>query len=81
MTPEQVGELRKYYKITFGSEEGQQVMKDLELRCHYHATTHTKGDVNETAFLEGQRAVILFIKGMLKEPNKQIEKHMKENNG
>ena len=81
MPPEQVGELRKYYRITFGSEEGQQVIKDLELRCHYHVTTHTKGDVNETAFLEGQRAVLLFIKGMLKEPNKQIEKEMKENNG
>ena len=46
MTPEQVGELRKYYQITFGTEEGKQVIKDLELRCHYHVTTHTKGDVN-----------------------------------
>ena len=81
MTPEQVGELRKYYQITFGTEEGKQVIKDLELSCHYHVTTHTKGDVNETAFLEGQRAVLLFIKGMLREPNKQIEKQMKENNG
>jgi hypothetical protein len=78
MTPEQVTELRKYYQITFGSEEGKQVLKDLELRCHYHATTHTKGDVNETAFLEGQRAVLLFIKGMLKELDKNLMKEIKK---
>ena len=38
----------------------------LEKRCHYHSTTNVKGDSHESAYMEGQRSVILFIKSMLR---------------
>jgi hypothetical protein len=40
-------------------------LEDLEKRCGFHTATHIKGDSHESAFLEGTRSVILFIKNML----------------
>jgi|TARA_R110000787_G_scaffold17321_1_gene54401 hypothetical protein len=57
--------LKQNYEIIFGSDEGKQVLTDLEKRCHYHSTTNVKGDSHESAYMEGQRSVILFIKSML----------------
>jgi len=53
------------YQTTFKSERGEKVLKDLENRCGFNVTTHIKGDSHESAFLEGQRSVVLFIKNML----------------
>ena len=53
------------YKQVFNSDNGKKVLDDLERRCSYHTTTHVKGDSHESAFLEGTRSVILFIKNML----------------
>jgi|TARA_E500000178_G_scaffold319835_1_gene342464 hypothetical protein len=53
------------YQTTFKSEGGEKVLKDLENRCGFNVTTHIKGDSHESAFLEGQRSVVLFIKNML----------------
>jgi hypothetical protein len=50
-------ELKKRYQFIFASDEGKNTLSDLEKRCHYHNT--------ESAYLEGQRSVILFIKSML----------------
>jgi len=58
-------DLIKHYKIVFGSDEAKSVMDDLEKRCFYNVTTFAKGDTNETAFFEGQRTVLLFIKSMI----------------
>jgi hypothetical protein len=58
--------LQKNYKFIFNTEEGKQVLTDLEKRCHYHSTTNVKGDSHESAYMEGQRSVILFIKSMLR---------------
>mgnify|MGYP003628491319 FL=1 len=58
--------LKQNYEIIFGSDEGKQVLTDLEKRCHYHSTTNVKGDSHESAYMEGQRSVILFIKSMLR---------------
>ena len=57
--------LKKNYKFIFNTEEGKRVLSDLEKRCHYHATTNVKGDSHESAYMEGQRSVLLFIKNML----------------
>ena len=46
--------------------KGKEVLLDLEKRCHYHSTTNVKGDSHESAYMEGQRSVILFIKSMLR---------------
>ena len=59
--------LQKNYKFIFNTEEGKEVLTDLEKRCHYHSTTNVKGDSHESAYMEGQRSVILFIKSMLRE--------------
>jgi len=57
------------YKIVFSSENGKRVLSDLEKRCHEFVTTHQKGDSHETAFLEGQRSVLIFIKNALNQTN------------
>jgi hypothetical protein len=44
---------------------------DLEKRCHYHSTTNVKGDSHESAYMEGQRSVLLFIKSMLQKENEK----------
>ena len=62
---EQINKLKEVYKIVFESDHGKQVMEDLEKRCHYNATTNVRGDSHESAYMEGQRSVLLFIKNML----------------
>lgn len=62
---EQINKLKEYYKIVFESDDGKIVMTDLEKRCHYNATTNIRGDSHESAYMEGQRSVLLFIKNML----------------
>ena len=59
--------LKKNYEYIFNTDEGKEVLVDLEKRCHYHSTTNVKGDSHESAYMEGQRSVVLFIKSMLRE--------------
>ena len=66
-----INRLKTNYKYIFNTDEGKEVLADLEKRCHYHSTTNVKGDSHESAYMEGQRSVILFIKSMLRE-NKEI---------
>ena len=61
-----LAQLRSDYKIIFGSDEGKRVLDDISKRCHESSTTFSKDNSHETAFLEGQRWVSLFIKAMLK---------------
>ena len=63
-------ELKNDYKITFSSEQGQRFLNDLEKRCHEFVTTFSKDNSHETAFLEGQRSTLIFIKAMIK-PHKE----------
>ena len=57
--------LKKNYQYLFNTDEGKEVLSDLEKRCHYHSTTNIKGDSHESAYMEGQRSVILFVKSKL----------------
>lgn len=59
-------QLRNDYKIVFGSDEGKRVLEDISIRCHESSTTFSKDNSHETAFLEGQRSMLLFIKAILK---------------
>jgi len=61
-----LAQLKKDYKIVFGSDEGKRVLEDISIRCHESTTTFSKDNSHETAFLEGQRSIALFIKAMLK---------------
>jgi len=63
-------ELQTDYKTVFNSDEGVRVMSDLEKRCHFMTTTNIKGDSHESAYMEGQRSVLLFIKSMLQKKDR-----------
>ena len=58
-------QLQTDYKTVFNTDEGERVIADLEKRCHFLTTTNIKGDSHESAYMEGQRSVLLFIKQML----------------
>ena len=68
MTPEDTREL---YKEVFTSVQGEQILEDLGVRFCEHSSTFSV-DPNETAYREGQRTVVLFIKSMLRD-HKQLE--------
>ena len=68
MTPE---DLRTIYKVVLNNQDGEKIISDLEARFHFYGSTFSP-DPNETAYREGQRTVVLFLKSMLreqKEPN------------
>ena len=66
-----ITKLKTNYKYIFNTDEGKEVLTDLEKRCHYHSTTNVKGDSHESAYMEGQRSVLLFIKSMLRKENEK----------
>ena len=66
-----INRLKINYKYIFNTDEGKEVLVDLEKRCHYHSTTNVKGDSHESAYMEGQRSVLLFIKSMLQKENEK----------
>jgi len=60
-----IKDLIQHYKAIFKSDDGKMVMDDLEKRCFYNTSTYNSKEPNETAFFEGQRTVLLFIKSMI----------------
>ena len=68
MTPEGTIAL---YKQVFTSDQGEQLLEDLGVRFCENSSTFSP-DPYETAYREGQRTVVLFIKSMLRD-RKQIE--------
>ena len=66
-----IQELKEKYKFVFNTDEGKAILNDLEKRCHYHSTTNVKGDSHESAYMEGQRSVLLFIKSMLQKESEK----------
>ena len=66
-----INRLKTNYKYIFNTDEGKEGLVDLEKRCHYHSTTNVKGDSHESAYMEGQRSVLLFIKSMLQKENEK----------
>ena len=68
-----IQELKEKYKFVFNTDEVKSILNDLEKRCHYHSTTNVKGDSHESAYLEGQRSVLLFIKSMLRKENINVK--------
>lgn len=62
---DEIKKIKEKYNQVFTQGTGEDVLKDLEIRFHVHNTT-MDNDINNLAYLEGQRSVILFIKNMLK---------------
>tara|TARA_B100000683_G_scaffold189278_1_gene182430 strand:- start:5292 stop:5513 length:222 start_codon:yes stop_codon:yes gene_type:complete len=65
-----IDELRAAYKLLFNTKDGETILKDLEARYHVNGSTFSP-DPTETAYREGQRTVVLFIKAMLADKPKR----------
>ena len=60
------------YKLVFDTEDGDKVLEDLGLRfCEQSSTFST--DPCETAYREGLRTVVLFIRSMLRDKQTEEE--------
>lgn len=57
--------LKIKYREAFLSEEGTAVLEDLQARFNINNTTFERGDPHFSAFLEGQRSVVLTIMRMI----------------
>ena len=68
-----IKKLKESYQYIFNTDEGKNVLSDLEKRCHFWSTKNVKGDSHESAYMEGQRSVLLFIKQMLQKENKDVK--------
>jgi len=53
------------YKRTFTGALADEVLKDLNRLCHADKTSWCPGDPTVTAFHEGQRAVLCYIKEIM----------------
>jgi hypothetical protein len=64
----QLKQLQGDYETTFNTKEGERVLADLE-SAYYNRISFSK-DPYETAFNEGNRAVIVRIKNLITRRNK-----------
>ena len=64
---------KEAFAFCFGERDGDIVLQDLEDRFFVHTPTFS-ADPYETAFREGQRAVVLYIKNMMStwEPPQEV---------
>jgi len=69
--PQRLNDIIAAYRMVFGSEDGETVLDDLEARFFMHAPTFVAGDPHESAYLEGQRSVVLTILHMISDERQQ----------
>jgi hypothetical protein len=62
------------YGFTFGSDQGKRVLDDLVIS--FGGSCYSRGDAYHTAFLEGQREVLLRIKQMISYSGCEIEEEV-----
>jgi hypothetical protein len=59
----------------FGNEGGKRVLEALSEKCREHTATYVDGNPHGTAYKEGMRSVIIYIRSQLaKDPNKEKQK-------
>ena len=61
----QLKNIKRDYRITFGSKEGERVIADL--RSAYYKRSSFSKDSNEMAFREGQRSVVIRVINLIEE--------------
>ncbi|ANS05572.1 hypothetical protein [uncultured Mediterranean phage] len=61
----QLKNIKRDYRITFGSKEGERVIADL--RSAYYKRSSFSKDTNEMAYREGQRSVVIRIINLIEE--------------
>ena len=67
MSEQQLNTLQVLYRHVFNSAEGLVVLNDLQKRFNVNAPTFERGDPHYSAFLEGQRSVVLSIMRFMEE--------------
>ena len=67
MSEKQLDTLQVLYRQVFNSAEGLVVLDDLKKRFNLNATTFERGDAHYSAYLEGQRSVVLSIMRFMEE--------------
>jgi hypothetical protein len=67
MSEKQLDTLQVLYRQVFNSAEGLVVLEDLKKRFNINATTFERGDPHYSAYLEGQRSVVLSIMRFMEE--------------
>ena len=73
MSEKQLDTLQGLYRQVFNSAEGLVVLEDLKKRFSVNATTFERGDPHYSAYLEGQRSVVLSIMRFMEERQQQQE--------
>ena len=68
-----LSDLVKADRFLFATEDGEVVLADLRSRFHISTPTFVAGAPHESAFLEGQRSVVLTIERMIKPDRKLNE--------
>lgn len=72
-----VEDLKTTYKTWLNTNDGKITLQDLEMRFHIHSPVYSD-DSHETAFREGQRTVVLFLRSMVQEENAQVKQTVGE---
>lgn len=67
------------YRVTFNSEAGREVLKDLESFCGYNNPCFIRGEADSTAFQLGGRNVYLRIKKLLETDLETKKQEVTEN--
>ena len=73
MSEKQLDTLQVFYRQVFNSAEGLVVLDDLKKRFNLNATTFERGDPHYSAYLEGQRSVVLSVMRLMEERQQQQE--------
>ena len=66
-------QLRKIYQRTFESKDGKVILEDLANVSGMYRINFVQNNSEHTAFLEGQRALFLYICSQLEEDVSNIE--------
>ncbi len=70
MDKDTVKQLIRDFQGTFGTSEGKSVLENLSGECFENRNTFLSNNQHGTAFNEGKRYVILYIRGILaKDPH------------
>ena len=65
------------YRVTFNSESGQRVLKDLEDFSGYNHPCFYRGESDMTVFTLGQRNVVLRVKSFLDiDPEQKLQEEV-----
>ena len=70
-------DLKGAYKRILETDDGEVVLKDLEHRFHINASTYSS-EATDTAYREGQRTVVLFLKNMLADWDQKLKDQINE---